>query len=83
MKHLMIAMYDNQEIRDYGRVYIPEQPALELDDDNSGPAPEIEAVNLLQWRRLQLSKAKLKGVTEMAALMAGFSVVSKQFMTNV
>lgn len=35
--------------------------------------------NTLIWRRLQLSKAKLKGVTEMAALMAGFSVVCKIF----
>jgi len=30
----------------------------------------------IEWRRLQLSRAKLKGVTEMAALMAGFSVVN-------
>lgn len=30
----------------------------------------------LLWRRLELSKSKLKGVTEMAALMAGFSVVA-------
>ena len=29
----------------------------------------------LAWRRLHLSKAKLSGITEMAALMAGFSVV--------
>lgn len=67
-------MYDPEEIRQFNRVYI-EEPAVEVDDDSSVP-PEIEAVNYLIWRRLQLSKAKLKGVTEMAALMAGFSVVS-------
>lgn len=67
-------MYDPEEIREFNRVYTDE-PALEVDDENSVP-PEIEAVNYLIWRRLQLSKAKLKGVTEMAALMAGFSVVS-------
>ena len=38
-------------------------------DSNNEPA-------FLVWRRLHLSKAKLRGVTEMAALMAGFSVVS-------
>lgn len=35
-----------------------------------------EISNEFVWKRLQLSKAKLKGVTEIAALMAGFSVVS-------
>jgi len=32
--------------------------------------------NYMSWKRLQLSKAKLKGVTQMAAMMAGFSVVA-------
>jgi len=32
--------------------------------------------NYLVWRRLQLSKAKLKGVTQLAAMMAGFSMVA-------
>ncbi len=53
--------------------------------ENEGPSEDEDEVkadpdepNYLIWRRLQLSKAKLKGVTEMAALMAGFSVVSPQ-----
>ena len=52
-------------------------------DDRSkeGDSDESNEPNHLIWRRLQLSKAKLKGVTEMAALMAGFSVVSN-FMLN-
>ncbi|XP_021960593.2 calcium release-activated calcium channel protein 1 [Folsomia candida] len=39
------------------------------DEDPNSP-------EFLDWRRLHLSRAKLSGITEMAALMAGFSVVA-------
>jgi len=48
-------------------------PGTSLSETSSNNETETD---LIIWRRLQLSKAKLKGVTEMAALMAGFSVVS-------
>lgn len=60
---------------------MPEDPDLEIEEE-APVTPEIEAVNYLIWRRIQLSKAKLKGVTEMAALMAGFSVVRQNFIGN-
>jgi len=53
--------------------------ALEDDPKDSDSGDEPSEPTHLIWRRLQLSKAKLKGVTEMAALMAGFSVVSSKF----
>jgi hypothetical protein len=43
---------------------------------------DINTPEFLAWRRLHLSKAKLSGITEMAALMAGFSVVSHFKLSN-
>lgn len=47
-------------------------PLKNQEDSLSDPnSPEF-----LAWRRLHLSRAKLSGITEIAALMAGFSVVA-------
>lgn len=51
-------------------------------DSEQGSGHDADESHLI-WRRLQLSKAKLKGVTEMAALMAGFSVVSKLSIKSI
>jgi len=59
--------------------------SLDNNDQGGGPGPgqklRPEEENHVLWRRLQLSKAKLKGVTEMAALMAGFSVIATVELT--
>ncbi|CAG7816210.1 unnamed protein product [Allacma fusca] len=52
-------------------VRYPQQETKPVDD-----AQDPNSEEYLAWRRLQLSRAKLSGITEMAALMAGFSVVA-------
>jgi len=42
----------------------------ELEDQD-----DYNSAEYLSWRRLHLSKAKLKSVTEISAHMAGFAVV--------
>jgi calcium release-activated calcium channel protein 1 len=41
----------------------------------------IHTAEFLAWKRLQVSKAKLSTITEIATLLAGFAVVSKNFIS--
>ncbi|CAL8130592.1 unnamed protein product [Orchesella dallaii] len=43
--------------------------------EGSSPSDQYNTVEYLSWRRLHLSKSKLKNVAEMASFMAGFAVV--------
>jgi len=45
-------------------------------DNASLENADVNTPEFLNWRRLHLSKAKLSGIVEMAALMSGFSVVA-------
>ncbi|CAL8072714.1 unnamed protein product [Orchesella dallaii] len=55
-------------------------PIIRIDKAESNrdelPREDPNDPDMLDWRRLHLSKAKLSGITEMAAVMAGFSVVA-------
>ncbi|CAG7716603.1 unnamed protein product [Allacma fusca] len=68
-------MHSGYQIPEFGHDITRHAKGAEIsitvqDDSESTHEPDF-----LLWRRFHQSKAKLRGVTEMAALLAGFSIV--------